>query len=145
DAAQALIEELVELLIEDFGYTRKGRKRAKGALAGAPAGGIRGATGWADLFSNISTGQALHDSLRDLAAKLIKSGTDAGAAVNQLRGMLEASTAPRHDRFRDRWHKTPRLAESGVEKCAEPQEPAAPPTPCTIEETLAVFDRWLLL
>jgi Bifunctional DNA primase/polymerase, N-terminal len=138
DEAQALVDDLVELLVRDFGYTQA-KKRKRTRMASAKA------TGWADLFSNISTGQALHDSLRDLAAKLIKSGTGAGAAVNQLRGMLEVSAAPRDDRFRDRWHEIPRLVESAIEKFAEPQEPAAPPTPCAIDDTLAVFDHWLLL
>jgi hypothetical protein len=146
DEAQALIEDLTELLVRDFGYTRtKKRKRAKGAQAGG------GSSDWADLVSNINAGQALHDSLCKLAAKLIKSGTNPGAAVNQLRGMMEGSDArvPRDDRFRERWNEIPRLVESAVEKFTEvtqaPAEPEEEPTPCAVAEALAVFDEWLLL
>ena len=65
--------------------------------------------------------------------------------------MMEGSDArvPRDDRFRERWNDIPRLIDSAVEKYAEsPQAAPAPekkPTPCKINEALAVFDRWLLL
>jgi bifunctional DNA primase/polymerase-like protein len=149
DAAQALLEDLVELLVRDHGYRRSTSTRRKSAGGGSTQDDNSAGANWGDLYSNISAGQALHDSLRDLAAKLIKSGTNPGAAVNQLRAMLEGSKAPRDDRFRERMGEIPRLIDSAVEKYARPQEaaptPADSPTPCTIEETLAVFDRWLLL
>ena len=66
-----------------------------------------------------------------MAARLIKSGTRPGAAVNQLRAMMEASDAKRDNRFRDRWHEIPRLVDSAVEKYARPQE-AAPANAATI-------------
>jgi bifunctional DNA primase/polymerase-like protein len=144
DAARELIEDLVELLARDFGYRRSTkRKRASNAQANPDR------PTWADLFNNIHAGQSLHDSLRAMAARLIKSGTPAGAAVNQLRAMLEASSAPRDDRFRERMGEIPRLVDSAVEKYAEAPQAAPvaanPAPPCAIADTLAVFDHWLLL
>jgi len=142
--AQALVADLVELLIKDFGYRRATKRGRADGADGADSGG---SADWADLFDNIRGGHALHDSLRDLAAKLAKAGTHPGAIVNQLRAMMEASDGPRDDRFRERWNEIPRLVDSAVGKFAESPEstptPKAPP--CTINEALAVFDRWLLL
>jgi len=143
DAARALIEDLVELLVKDFGYSRPTKRKRAGAQADS------GGSDWADLFDNIRGGRALHDSLCALAAKLAKAGTHPGAIVNQLRAMMEASEGPRDDRFRERWNEIPRLVDSAVAKYAEsPQATLASEaalTACTITEALAVFDRWLLL
>jgi Bifunctional DNA primase/polymerase, N-terminal len=143
DEARALIEDLIELLARDFGYTRAAKR--KGTKSAQAAGG---ATNWADLFSNVHEGRSLHDSLRALAAKLAKAGTHPGAIVNQLRAMMEASTAPRDDRFRERMREIPHLVDSAIEKYAAPKAPPAPANPappCAIADTLAVFDEWLLL
>ena len=58
---------------------RKAHRRRRGRRS-------RGAADWQYLCDRIRAGEALHDSLRDLAAKLIASGMEAGAAVNFLRG-----------------------------------------------------------
>jgi bifunctional DNA primase/polymerase-like protein len=108
DEAKALVEDLVGLLVQDFSYRRLTRRKS---AAGAQANS--GATGWADLVSNISAGHALHDSLRDLAAKMIRSGMQGGACVNQLRALMAASQAPRDERFKDRFGDIPRLVEIG--------------------------------
>ena len=128
DEARALVADLVELLARDFGYTRPTRGKKKGDNGTSNEGG---GSDWADLFDNIHAGQSLHDSLCAMAARLIKSGTSPGAAVNQLRAMMEASDAKRDKRFRDRWHEIPRLVDSAVEKYARPQE-AAPANAATI-------------
>src|SRR5262249_21191230 len=60
--AQALIEELVELLVRQHGYSRPA-KRKRGRSGEAERGG----SDWADLVGNINAGAALHDSLRDMA------------------------------------------------------------------------------
>jgi Family of unknown function (DUF5906)/Bifunctional DNA primase/polymerase, N-terminal len=136
DEAQTLIEDLVELLCGDFGYSRATkRKRGGGAQA------TSGSSDWADLVSNINAGHALHDSLRDFAAKLAKAGTHPGAIVNQLRAMMEASTAPRNERWRERFDDIPRLVESAAEKCAQPQEPTAAPDGVRIEDFLAYMPQ----
>jgi putative DNA primase/helicase len=112
EEARALVENLVALLIKDFNYRRPlGRRRNGGAQA-------EGADDWQDLFANIHAGRALHDSLCSLAAKLIRSGTSAGAAVNQLRAMMEASTALHDERWKTRYDEIPRLVSSAVEKYA---------------------------
>jgi len=143
--AQALVADLVELLIKDFGYRRPRGRRRKSVTADSG-----GSAAWVDLLNNIRDGHSLHDSLRDLAAKLAKAGTHPGAIVNQLRAMMEASDAPRDDRFRERWNDIPRLVDSAIEKYAAPEAaaaaaPANPASPCAIADTLAVFDHWLLL
>src|SRR5262249_6144045 len=78
--AQALVDDIVELLVRDFGYTHAPGRPGKGAGNGGDRGG-----GGADcqyLFDNIRAGRELHDSLRNLAAKMIRAGTDAAAVVN---------------------------------------------------------------
>jgi len=55
DEARALVAELVELLVRDFGYSRPTkRKRRSGAQTDGGS-----TTDWADLVSNIRDGQAL--------------------------------------------------------------------------------------
>ena len=85
------------------------------------AGG--GGADWQILFDNIREGRSLHDSLRDLAAKMIVAGTKPGAAVNQLRAFMETSAAPHDDRWRIRFDDIPRLVDSAVAKLNEPPEP----------------------
>jgi hypothetical protein len=151
DEARKLVDDIVDLLVRDFGYARAAERpkkaKRKGNGADAEAGAGAGAADWQYLFDAIRNGHALHDSLRDLAAKLIASGTSPGAVVNQLRGLLEGSAAPRDERWRERFKEIPSLVESAAEKLAkgEALQPAAPVTPCAIDETLAVFRRWLLL
>jgi Bifunctional DNA primase/polymerase, N-terminal len=153
EAARALVEELVQILVERFGYVpakeRPGKRKSKAEgqdadetdRASAPAD-------WQFLIDNILAGRALHDSLRDLAAKMVKSGMNAGAAVNALRGMMDGATCPHDERWRERRDEIPRLVDSAAEKYAktpepEPSEPAPPPL--AIDDTLKVFEDWLLL
>ena len=63
---------------------------------------IDGAADWQYLVDRIRAGEALHDSLRDLAAKLVTSGMAAGAVVNFLQGLMESSSAPRDERWLER-------------------------------------------
>ena len=92
--ARQLVDDIVEILVRDFGYTRapERRKRPKQQRKGDGVGhedaAAGGAADWQYLFDGIREGRDLHNSLRDLAAKLVASGTSAGAAVNQLRGSL---------------------------------------------------------
>src|SRR5262249_13617298 len=91
-----------------------------------------------------------------------------GAAVNQLRALMEASRGPHDERWNARFDDIPRLVDSAVEKYQTPQPspPAAPPPPppqspgarpaaaqpfgprpatSAIEDTLKIFREWLLL
>ena len=85
---------------------------------GAGAEAHQGGADWQCLFDNIREGRSLHDSLRDLAAKLVKCGTHAGAVINQLYALMEASSAPRDDRWRARRAEIPRLVEGATAKFA---------------------------
>jgi hypothetical protein len=141
EEARAFLAAAVELLVRDFGYRKVGKPVGAGAADGA------GPAGWDRLVANIRDGIALHDSLRDLAAKMAKAGTHPGAIVNQLRAMMEASVAPRDDRFNERMGEIPRLVDSASEKLTAAAQGGPPPAgpPCAIDETLAVFKRWLVL
>src|SRR5262249_4450905 len=70
--ARALVVDLIELLVHDFGYTRAPGRPGKGGGNGGDRGG--GADDWQYLIENILAGRDLHDSLRVLAAKMIRAG-----------------------------------------------------------------------
>ena len=122
--ACALVEAAVDLLVRDFNYTRAS-ERPKGDKANGHdhAGGP---DDWQWLIDNIRAGRQLHDSLRDLAAKLRASGMGAGAAVNFLRGLMEGSSAPHDERWQERYRDIPRLVESAEEKIEQPEKPSLP-------------------
>jgi hypothetical protein len=68
--AKQLVADAVALLVKDFGYTEPPTRPTKGAGKGnghSPADRDR-------LIDNIEHGRDLHESLRDLAAKLIAGG-----------------------------------------------------------------------
>jgi hypothetical protein len=150
DEAQTLIDDLVELLVRDFGYCRPEKRRRTGRAQAGHDG-----SDWTGLLDNIDTGNALHDSLRDLAAKLAKAGTHPGAAINLLRAHLEQSAVPHDERWQERMRDIPRLVDSATAKFAAPPEPAPAPAetndttdadvaaPATLAEVHAVFRRWL--
>jgi hypothetical protein len=145
--ARALVEAIVEILVRDFGY-----KRARSRPGKRADGQGNGQSDWAYLYNNIREGRELHDSIRDLAAKVIACGTHPGAAVNQLRAMMEDSKAPRDERWRARVREIPDAVDSAVEKYGKKPEPAesAPPKASegkqsTLESVVAAFNKWLLL
>lgn len=76
------------------------------------------------LASNIIRGEALHDSLNMVAASMVASGAKGGAIVNLLRGMMDASLAPKDDRWLARYNDIPRSVSTAQEKF----RPAPPPT-----------------
>jgi hypothetical protein len=134
--AQQLINDAADLLCADFGYQRAAERPRKSN------GATSGAEDWAVLAENIRKGHALHDSLRDLAAKLVTSGMDVGAAINFLRGMMDKSEVDHDDRWKERRDDIPRLVESAAEK---PTAESPPRTPQAIDQVLSIFERWLLL
>jgi hypothetical protein len=111
--ARDLVEAAARLLVEKHGFVRtQDRPKHTGNGSDADAG----AADWGKLADNIRTGQALHDSLRDLAAKLVASGMGAGATVNFLRALMQTSTAPHDERWQERLDEIPRLVESAETK-----------------------------
>jgi len=169
--AQQLVDDIIELLCRDFGYSRAaGRTARKGNGAqGAPA------KDWQHLIDAILGGNELHASTRDLAAKMARAGTDGGAVVNFLRGLMDSSAAPRDQRWQDRYDSLPRQVDTIQTKIEQEQAAAAanaqapgtgsgappPPPPLSpgtgpapgpastpgspIEDTLKIFREWLLL
>jgi AAA domain len=63
---------------------------------------------WEELISNIITGDNYHTAIVALAAKLFKSGMSAGAIVNHIRALMDASTGPHDDRWEHRRSDIPR-------------------------------------
>jgi Bifunctional DNA primase/polymerase, N-terminal len=152
--AQKLVDDIVnEVLVRGFGYKRaseRPHKRRKGngdanTIDITAATGISGGVDdWQWLLVNIHEGRELHASLRDLAAKLIASGMSAGAAVNFLRAQLNASNAPRDDRWQDRYNDIPRLVESAEELCRKVDEPVTPTASSrSLIEVHTTFKKWL--
>jgi hypothetical protein len=103
-------------------------------------------TDWGDLVSNIIAGRNLHLSVAKLAAKYVRSGMAKGAAVNQLRGLMEQSTArqQRPQDWQTRYDDIPRAVDSAEQKFTKPEaRPAAKPT--TLDQVIATFKKWLVL
>jgi hypothetical protein len=132
--AQALVDEIVETLCRDFGYRRAaGRPKQRDSNGHDPAGGAD----WLFLFDNIRDSHALHDTLCKLAAKLIRSGMSAAAAVNLLRALMQASSAPRDARWEERFNDIARLVASAEQF----REPAAEPKPPNGTFNLKAFEQ----
>src|SRR4029077_4605337 len=114
------------LLVNEFGYCRaaerlKQQKKDHDAYTGG------GTAEWQRLLNNIREGRELHDSLRDLAAKLVASGMRAGATVNELRALMRVSTVVHDARWQERYDDIPRLVESA--KALRNKRDGADPTP----------------
>jgi hypothetical protein len=70
----------------------------------------------AAMVRGILSGNVYHDNLRDLAASLVATGMQAGAVVNHLSGLMDASTGPHDDRWTSRRQQIPDLVSSAVAK-----------------------------
>jgi hypothetical protein len=119
--AQRLVHEIVDLLVNEFNYRRapeRPRKRREGNGGGKGFVFESGADDWRYLFDNIHAGRELHDSLRDLSAKMVRSGMSAGAVVNALRALMQSSTAPHDGRWEERYEDIVRMV-AGTEDLRE--------------------------
>jgi hypothetical protein len=114
DEAQHFVAEAIALLVKDFGY----RLLTVNPTETGKANG-HNPSNWGGLVENIVQGRELHDSLRDLAGKLIASGMADGAAVNNLRALMDSSHAPRDDRWQARYGDIPRAVSTAREKIGE--------------------------
>jgi hypothetical protein len=150
EQAAAFADDATRLLVERYGYRQRSKSKpsGNGANGNGEAGDYAGAD-WQALIRNIIDGKSLHDSLRDLAAKKVRSGASPGAVVNELRGLMEASTVPHDDRWKARFAEIPRLVESaGSLKPESLEGPQGPPTtiePTQLDAVVKVFKKWLLL
>jgi hypothetical protein len=110
--AQKLINDAATLLNTAFGYTR--------TLAAPKSNGISPGNGgealWKFHLDNIRAGRGLHDSITQLAAALIKSGMQRGAAVHLLAALLELSEASHDERWDARYRYIPRAIDSAIQK-----------------------------
>ena len=137
--ARQLVDDAADLLCREFGYKRVAtRAHKKGNGAG-------GAADWAALVESVKKGRALHDSLRDLAAKLVASGMDAGAAINFLRGLMGQCEGEHDERWKERRADINRLVETAAGGQDKRDEAIKNLAPWDITQTLEVFERWLLL
>lgn len=89
------------------------------------------------LTANIIRGEALHDSLNMVAASMVASGAKGGAIVNLLRGLMDASLAPKDDRWLSRYNDIPRSVSTAQEKF----RPAPPPTTIDAETGEIIPDK----
>ena len=110
--ARTLIDDAATLLTNAHGYTR---------TAAAPkSNGIRPGNGgeklWKFHLDNIRAGRGLHDSITQLAAALIRSGMDKGAAVHLLAALLELSEASHDARWEARYRGIGPAVDSAVRK-----------------------------
>jgi hypothetical protein len=80
---------------------------------------------WSILVADIVAGRKLHLSINRLAAKYIRSGMSAGAAVNHLRGLMDISQAKqeRPGEWQARYDDIPRAVESASKKFPPKPEP----------------------
>jgi hypothetical protein len=99
--ARQLISDIVDLLVREHGYTAARSPDGKLVLDDPKPD-------WNVLVANILKGENLHKSLRNLAAKLVRSGMHPGAAVHMLRGLMRTSNVPHDDRWRERYDDIPR-------------------------------------
>jgi hypothetical protein len=112
--AKQFVADAVALLVKDFGYrVPPARPTETGKANGHdPAN-------WDGLVDNIVQGRQLHDSLRDLAGKLIASGMGDGAVVTFLRAQMNSSSAPHDDRWQARYDDIPRAVSTARDKISE--------------------------
>jgi hypothetical protein len=75
---------------------------------------------WTETIAGIVTGSDYHNAHVVLAAKLINSGMRGGAAVEMLRGLMNASASPRDDRWKARYDDIWRSVRTAEEKFAKP-------------------------
>jgi hypothetical protein len=117
DAAGAakFMAAATRMLLERFGYLLPVRSRANGE---ATSGADEPKTA-ADLIDDIRAGRNLHDAIRDLAFELARGGMKRSAAEKFIYSQLDASTAERDDRFRERWNDVRRAVRTASDKIAE--------------------------
>ena len=70
----------------------------------------------AELVRRIITGEAYHDSLRDLAYSFVGGGLHPGAVVNHLRGIMESVFIAKDERWQSRYRQIPDLVSSAKRK-----------------------------
>jgi hypothetical protein len=102
--AHELVNDIVQMLVNDFGYTAK-----------PLANGKNGRVHPKQLEENIKNGEALHDSLRDLAIKELARGRPPADVIAHLQKQMEKTPeAKRDQRWHERYDEIPRSVDGGV-------------------------------
>jgi hypothetical protein len=102
--AHALVDDIVALLVEEFGYTAKPRANGKNGRVHHKA-----------LEESIANGQALHDSTVALAPSLLAQGKTRDEVVAHLQKLMEKTpAADRDERWQARYNDIPRCVDDSV-------------------------------
>ena len=91
------------------------------------------------LTSNVIRGEALHDSINMIAASMVASGAKGGSIVNLLRGLMDASLAPKDDRWLSRYNDISRAVTTAQQKFTPTQAPRIDPETGEIEPDRPLF------
>jgi len=70
----------------------------------------------ASMIQGVLSGDVYHDNLRDLASSMVRNGMYAGAVVNHLYGLMDASNAPHDSRWKARRASISDLVSSACRK-----------------------------
>jgi hypothetical protein len=83
---------------------------------GGPPVGPSDHADWDALVHNIIVGAPMHTSLRDLAASMVAKGYNDRDVVTMLCALMHSSSAPRDDRWRNRFGQIPTLVRTARER-----------------------------
>jgi AAA domain len=75
---------------------------------------------WPVLIAGVVSGANYHNATVRLAAMCVVAGMQDGATVNFLRGLMEATTGPRDERWQTRFDDLPRTVWTAREKMGRP-------------------------
>jgi hypothetical protein len=123
--ARALLDQAVELLKSEFGYTVQGASKS----ADNNGSGQRDPADWPKLMRNILDGRDLHDSIVSFAASMVVSGIPSGAVERKLEALMDNVPEGQKDaRWRDRRGDIPRIVRGAFEKFGGKAAPSATAT-----------------
>jgi len=107
--AQQLVDDIVELLVAEHGYTVSSKHQKPNGGAGESH---------AELVRRLLAGESYHDALTALAWRFIGAGMPGGQAVEHLRALMLTAT-PHDERWQARFDEIPRLVSSAEVKQAK--------------------------
>ncbi len=114
---QTFLDKSTRVLVENFGFQVKRRTKQKANADGASIlNGPRERSDWGALFAQILGGQSLHDSIVELAASFTAIGLSEATAIERVRSLMDASNAPKDERWRERYDDIPRAVRTAREK-----------------------------
>jgi hypothetical protein len=112
EQAQTLVTDVVKILTTEFRYQLTPSSGLHIGGNGRRSPSATGEDHWRNLLSNIQSGRAMHDSIRNLAAMLMASGMNSGAATHLLQSLVELSEVPHDQRWESRFRDVPRAIDS---------------------------------